>query len=331
MIREVGKKITVLILFVALALISQKISAQISIGDDMSKISYERPSEYVIGGITVSGVEFVNENVIIMLSQLDIGAKIKVPGDDVTGAIRKLWEQGLFESIRITATKIQGNKIFLDINLTERPRLSKFSFDGIRKAEADDIREKINLSRGDVVTDHLLIRTKNIITEHYASKGFLNADVTFKEKPNKNVDNFEDLTIFIKKNKKVKIGEINIRGNKEISDNSLYSAMKETKKRGTFNPLVPLGPLLLDMTYDVATLKFKKLQDDIANYISSNYKVNIMKGSKYIEQSYEDDLNLIVQKYNKMGYRDAHIINDSIYKIDNQRGKTVYDFGLPRL
>ncbi len=317
MIREFGKKIILFILFVSLTLVFQEVNAQINIGDDLSNINYERPSEYIIGGITVSGAEFANENVIIMLSQLDLGTKIKVPGDAVTGAIRKLWDQGLFESIRITATKIQGNKIFLDINLKERPRLSKFSFDGIRKAEADDIREKINLSRGDVVTDHLLIRTINIIEEHYASKGFLNADITIKEKSNKKVDNFEDLTIFIKKNKKVKIGQINFLGNEVLTDAKLSSTMKETKERGTFNPLNPFGFLLIDVLLDIVTFQFDKVQDDIANYGSRNFQVNIMKSSKFIEASFQDDLNLIVQKYNKMGYRDAHIISDSVYKINN--------------
>jgi len=318
MIKEIGKKIATLLFITTFVLLSPMAWSQINIGDDLSTINYERPSEYVIGGITVSGAEFVNEHVIIMLSELDLGTKIKVPGDKITGAIRKLWSQGLFENISITATKIQGNKIFLDIHLLEKPRLSKFSFDGIRKAEADDIREKINLSRGDVLSEHLLIRTRNIIKEHYASKGYLNTEVTFKEKPNKKMDNFEDLTIGIKKNKKVKIGEINIYGNEEVSDGKIYSTMKETKKRGYFNPLNPLGPLVFDLTADAATLKFKKFQDDIANYVSDNYKVNIMKGSKYIESNYKDDLNLIVAKYNQMGYRDAHITSDSVYTIDKQ-------------
>lgn len=312
-----GKKTITLFTAIILAVLPFVGFGQISIGDDLSKISYERPSEYVVGGITVSGVEFLDKNVIIMLSELDLGSKIKVPGDKITGAIKKLWNQGMFENISITATQIQGNKIFLDIYLKERPRLSKFSFSGIRKAEADDIREKINLSRGDVVTDHLLIRTKNIIKNHYADKGYLNSEVEITQKPNEKADNFEDLSISIKKNKKVKIDVINIYGNKEVTDASLKSAMKETKQKGVFNPLKPLGPLVIDMTTDVATLRFKKLQDDVANYISENYKINIMKGSKYIESEFKNDLNMIVQKYNKMGYRDAHIIKDSIYKIGN--------------
>jgi len=163
-----------------------------------------------------------------------------------------------------------------------------------------------------------MIRTINIIKEHFADKGFLNTEARIKEKQNKQLENFEDLTIIIKKNKKVKIGAINIYGNTVLTDANIYSTMKETKKRGTFNPLNPFGFLMIDMILDIVTLQFDKLQDDIANYSVENYQINIMKGSKYIEESFEDDLNLIVQKYNKMGYRDAHIIKDSVYKINNQ-------------
>ena len=317
--KKIGIRFTIFFIATVFALLPFLTKAQISIGDDLSRINYERPSEYVIGGITVSGVEYLDKNVIIMLSELDLGAKIKVPGDEITGAIRKLWNQGMFESISISATEIQGNKIFLDINLKERPRLAKFSFTGVRKAEADDLREKINLTRGDVVTEHLIIRSENIIKKHYAAKGFYNTEVKITQKANNKVENFEDLNISIKKNRKVKIAEINIIGNKELTDGSIQGAMKETKKKGVFNPLNPLGPLVLDMVYNTVTLKPKKVADNVADYIRDNYKINIMKGSKYIESDYKEDLNLIVQKYNKLGYRDAHIINDSVYRIDNTK------------
>ena len=137
------------------------LQAQISINSDLSKIDYSHPKEYTLGGITVSGVKYLDKNVILMLSDLEVGKKIKVPGDDITTAIRNLWDQGLFDNITITATKIEGNTIFLDIFLKERPRLNKFSFSGIRKTEADDIRKKINLTRGDVITTNLKKRKKN--------------------------------------------------------------------------------------------------------------------------------------------------------------------------
>jgi outer membrane protein insertion porin family len=317
MIRIVGKAISSLMVLVML-LMSFHAKAQISIGDDLSKIDYEHPSDYTIGGVEVKGIEFLDKNVIIMLSELEVGKKISIPGDNVTSAIRKLWGQGLFDNISITASRIQGNKVFLSINLKERPRLAKFSFTGIRKSEADDIREKINITRGDVVTDHLMIKTKRIIKDYYSEKGFLNADIVFDEKADKTHENFEDLVIHITKNRKVKIKYIHIIGNSEFSKESILSAMKETRARGTFSPLDSLGPLTINLVRDVATLKFDKFRDDFVGYFKENYKVNIFKGSKFIEKNYKSDLNLIITKYNKKGYRDAQIISDSVYKVDNE-------------
>ena len=210
MLKAVGKILNRITIITSLLLFAVVSNAQISIGNDLSRISYDSPTDYIIGGIEVEGVEYLDENVIVMLSDLEVGERIKVPGDDITSAIRRLWEQGLFDNISIVATDIKANKIFLKIVMHERPRLSKFSFEGIRKTEADDIREKINLSRGDVVTEHLLIRTKNIIRDFYSGKGFLNSEVIITEKPDKRNLNFVDLSINIKKNRKVKISVINI-------------------------------------------------------------------------------------------------------------------------
>lgn len=292
-------------------------NAQINIGDDLSKINYERPIDYLIGDIEVEGIKYLDKNVIIMLSQLEVGERVKIPGEKITKAIRKLWDQGLFDNISITATKFEAGKVYLKIYLKERPRLSKFSFDGIRKSEADDIREKINLSRGEVVTDHLLIRTTNIIKDFYADKGFLNAEVEIREKPDQAQENFEDLLIKIRKNRKVKIKYIDIVGNHDLSDEAVRGAMKETKTKGVFNPLDSLGPLVINMTEDAIRFKFKEFRDDFLKYWTDNYKIRIFKGSKYIEPEYKDDLDLIVAKYNKKGYRDAHITGDSIIRLDD--------------
>lgn len=293
-------------------------SAQISIGNDLSKINYASPTEYVIGGITVSGIEYLDKNVIIMLSDLEVGKKVRVPGDKISGAIRKLWEQGLFDDIRITAVDIKGDKIFLDIYLKERPRLNKFSFSGVKKTAADDIREKINLTRGDVVTEHLKIRTANIIKDYYRDKGYLNTEVKIEESTDKKSKNFINLAIQIKKNNKVKIEHINIYGNKALSADAVRSAMKETKERGHLNPLDSLGPTIITMAEHALRFQFKKIPEDLAHFFVTNYKVKIFKGSKFIESDYKDDLKKIVEKYNKKGYRDAHIVSDSVYKINNE-------------
>ncbi len=292
--------------------------AQIDIGDDLSKINYDHPVDYYIGGIEVVGVKYFDKNVIIMLSQLEVGERIKVPGEAITSAIRKLWSQGLFDNIKITASKIEGGKIYLKLYVQERPRLSKFSFDGIRKSEADDIREKINLTRGDVVTDHLMIRTINIIKDYYADKGFLNTDVSIREKPDKAQENFEELVIKIRKKKKVRIEYIDIVGNKDLSDDAVKGAMKETKVKGNFNPLDSIGPLIINLGGDALRFKFKKFRDDLLDYFTENYRIRLFKGSKYIETNYKDDLDLIIAKYNKKGYRDAHITGDSIIRVNDQ-------------
>ena len=106
--------------------------AQIQVGNDLSEVDYSFPREYEIGGITVTGVQYVDPAVVVMLSGLNVGMKIKVPGDKISEAIRRLWEQGLFEDIQITYTQKIAGKIFLNIDMKERPRISKFSLKGFK-------------------------------------------------------------------------------------------------------------------------------------------------------------------------------------------------------
>ncbi len=287
--------------------------AQIQIGSDVSSIDYSSPKDYEIGGITVSGIQYLDPQVLIMLSGLSVGQTVKVPGDKITEAIRKLWDQGLFENVNITATSIQGGKVFLNIDLRERPRVSRFSFEGIRKSEADDIRAKINLTRGDVATDHLFMRISNIIKDHFSEKGFLNTQVEIKQEKDEDRENYISLIIDVDKNTKVRIGSINISGNESFTDEQVRSAMRETKEMGAFNPLDPLGPLVVNTATDLLRLKPLRALQGIEAYFTDNYRVRILKSSKYIENNYDEDKVLIVNKYNSKGYRDAKVVNDSAY------------------
>ena len=151
--------------------------AQINIGDNLSNISYERPVEYEIGGITVEGIQNLDKNAIVILSGLNIGDKIMIPGEEISKAITKLWAQNLFADIHIDVDKIMGTNIFLEIHLEELPRLSKFGFKGASKSEVDKIREKVELVRGKIVTEHLT-KEKKFYRIFKASK-FL--DKAFKE------------------------------------------------------------------------------------------------------------------------------------------------------
>ena len=166
--RPIPTKPILLLLFVLL--FAGKFSlAQIRIGDDLSEIDYNDPQTYEIAGITVEGTKYVDPNVLAMLSGLRVGNEITVPGDDISEAIRKIWDQGMFEDVAINATNIVAGRIFLQIVVQEKPRVSKFSFNGIKKSEADDIRNIINLSRGDIATNHLATKTRRIIEDFPAS------------------------------------------------------------------------------------------------------------------------------------------------------------------
>ncbi|MCR5013540.1 MAG: BamA/TamA family outer membrane protein [Bacteroidales bacterium] len=307
-----------LILLVMALLTGNTTYAQIKIGDDLSDIDYMNPKEYEIAGITVDGTQYVDPNVLSMLSGLRVGKTVKVPGDDFSMAIRKIWDQGMFEDVAINATNIIGDQIFLQIVVKERARVSKFSFNGIKKSEADDIRNKINLSRGDIATNHLETKTRRIIEDYFADKGFLNAEVDIQQVPDTTRENYVDLVINVDKGHKVKIGEINITGNENLSDVQILSSMKETKQKGIFNPLDPLGPAVINTLANVFTLKPLAAINTVEEYFYENYRPRIFKSSKFLENNYRDDKQHIIEKYNSKGYRDAIIVRDSVYPIDDR-------------
>ena len=292
--------------------------AQIQIGDDLSEIDYSSPREYEIGGIVVDGAKYVDGSMLSMIADLRVGNTIKIPGDDISRAIRKIWEQGLFEDVAINATNFVGNKVFLQICIKERPRVSKFSFKGIKKSEADDIRNKINLSRGDIATDHLLTKTTRIIESYYFEKGYNNVDIDIQQVADTARENYIDMQIYINKGPKVKIGKINVIGNEHLADGQILAAMKDTKQRGHFDPLSPLGPLVVNTVADVITLKPLRAITGVEEYFYDNYRPRIFKASKFLESNYVDDKKHIIEKYNAKGYRDARIVRDSVYRIDDK-------------
>ncbi len=317
-----------LLVFVSLIFVPFLANAQSKEGQLLSEISYDHPQKFIIGGIDVSGKNYLDKSVVVMLSDLEEGEKIKVPGDEITSAIRNLWNQGLFDDVRIIATKVTGDTIYLNIYLHEKPKLNKYTYTGIKKSAQDDLKDKINITSDDVVSRHLIIRTENIIKNYFRDKGYLNAQVNITEKeagPRKSHKEFVDLIINVKKNKKVKIGVINIYGNHAFSAEKVKSAMKDTREKGYFNPLNPLGALVVDLTADAATLRFKKFRDDLVGYALKNYHVQIFKSSKFISPKFQDDLHKIVEEYNSAGYRDAQVVKDSIFKIDKSNiGINIY-------
>ncbi len=307
-----------ILLFFALLLAGNTALAQIQVGDDLSEIDYSRPKEYEIGGIVVEGAKYVDASMLSMIAGLSVGNDIKIPGDDIASAIRKIWDQGLFEDVSINVTDFVGGKVFLQIVIKERPRVSKFSFKGIKKSEADEIRNKINLSRGDIATDHLLTKTQRIIENYYYEKGFLNANIDIEQVADTARESYVDMIINVEKGSKVKIGKINVIGNDNLSESQILAAMKETKQRGHFDPLTPLGPMVVNTLANVVTLKPLKAITGVEEYFFDNYRPRIFKASRFDEDDYKDDKKKIIDKYNSKGYRDAIIVRDSVYRIDDR-------------
>lgn len=261
--------------------------SQITIGGEEEIIlDYNRPKEYEIGGITVVGVRFLDNFALVKLTGLEVGDKIQVPGDKISGAIKKLWVQGLFDDIAINIRKVDGNLIFLEVVLKERARLSRFSFSGIKKTEADEIREKIKLVSGKVLNDNLLNNTENLIKKYYADKGYLNAKVELIQSPDSLLLNSVMLKIKIDRNERVKIAEIKITGNKELSAKKIKKLMKETKERAVYK---------------------------------------IFTSSKYQEKLYNEDKLAIIERYNELGFRDAKIVRDTVYDINKKMLKIEMD------
>ena len=247
--------------------------------DNLDVLNYDTPKEYEIGGITVTGTKHLDRKVLIMLSGLSVGDKITLPGDQTGTAIKKLWKQGLFSDISISATRIQGELVFLNFHFEERPRLSKFSFPKTKKGEADDLRDKIKLSKGKVLTEHLKITTRAKVLDYYRDKGYLNTTVELSQKTDSTLKNSAMLIILIDKKEKVKINEIKISGNVAFTAKKVRRMLKDTKQKTPYN---------------------------------------IFANSKFLEESYEADKLKVIEEYNDKGYRDAKIVSDTIYNHDEK-------------
>ena len=242
-------------------------------------IDYSRPQKYVIADISVSGVEFLQKEVLLSISGFTIGQTITVPGNDITNVVEKFWTQGLFSDVKITATKIEAGLIWLDIYLKERPRMSRLTMHGLKKSESTDLTEKLNVRAGSQVTDDLLNNIRRIIRVHFIDKGFMNTDINIVQKDDTARFNMVSLDVIVEKNDRVKIEDIIFAGNENYSDKRLRKLLKDTKKKS----------------------------------------INFFKASKLIKKKFEDDKKKLIEFYNENGFRDASILSDSIIRVSDDR------------
>jgi outer membrane protein insertion porin family len=307
------KKICTLIILLFICFTTK---AQIII-DDKGFIDYTSPKNYEIQKLSFSGVHYTDTNICKLLTGLYVGETLQIPGEKITDAVQNLWKQGLFDDIKILANKIEENKIWLEIQLKEHPRLiaAPLFSSNIKKSDVDDLRAKINLTKGDVITNNTIIRTKDIIRNHFIDKGFYNVEVKINEVIDSTSSKYTSkLNIDINKHKKVRIRKINFSGNNMVSSLKLKRLMKKTREKTYFNPLMGSDTLLYQ---SIKKLFFKdsvSIEENFMNYIGSRIVLRIFKASKFLREEYEKDKLALIDKYNELGFRDSKILADTIVK-----------------
>lgn len=240
--------------------------------EELPEIDYNSPKEYTIAAISISGNNNYDEYVLIGYSGLKVGQKIIVPSDVTSTVVQRFWKQGLFTNVRLEIAGIQGNNIWLNIHLDQRPKISEINFTGAKKKEKEELEKSIGISKGSQITPYLIDKAKKVITDYYHDKGYYYARVSVVPREEDGTETIVDIKI--EKGNKIKVNHIYFTGNQELSDKKLDRAMKKTNDK--------------------------------------NNILNIFRNKKFIPFEYENDKKLLIEKYNELGYRDAVIVADSV-------------------
>ncbi|MFC4817923.1 MULTISPECIES: outer membrane protein assembly factor BamA [unclassified Flavobacterium] len=258
-----------LVLFFLLLSASTAVKAQ-------DRLAFDQGKTYILKKVTVTGKVSYNEQTIVTFAGLQKGQSLTVPGEEISNSIKKLWKLGFYNNVNYYVDKIEGDSISLELNLNELPKLKEVKFVGVKKGAIEGLIKDNSLTPEKIVNENLLTTTKYYIENKYKKEGFYNTKVNISTVDDTTSINHVNMVVNVDKGDKVKIKEININGNKQLTDKKVLKAMKNTKEKSPLNPL------------------------------------KLFKGSKFIRDKYKEDLNSIVEKYKEKGYRDARIISDSV-------------------
>ena len=237
------------------------------------RVPFDQGREYILADIKVIGKISYNEQTVVTFAGLEKGQKITVPGEEISSAIKKLWKLGLFNEIDTYINRIDGDSIFIDMHISELPKLSEVKIQGVKKSKVEGLIKDNSLTKGKIVNENLITTTKNYIENKYKKDGFYNTKVVITTIPDTTAGNEVKMLVNIDKGSKVKVSSIEVNGNDKLSDSRIRKAMKNTRTR---------------------------------------FPLRFWKGSKYIKEKYTEDLENIVSVYKEKGYRDARIVSDSI-------------------
>ncbi len=285
--------------------------------DDKIALSYANPREFEIADIEVIGLETLDKNAFISLSGLKVGDKVRIPSQTTSNAIKKLWRMGIIGNVSLYISKVEGDKVYLVLELAERPRLTRFFLKGVNKTQESDIKENLDLIKGKIVSDAILKNAELTVKDYFVDKGFLNTSVRIEQQKDSIVTSGVLLNIYVDKRSKVRINRIKFNGNSDISDDKLRSKFKKTNERLRFDVFQDAFALAKSTTpksaWNFLTKTNETSFEDVKEYFGESVNVNFFKTSKFMKDEFKEDKNKLIAYYNKRGYRDARVISDSIY------------------
>ena len=248
-------------------------------------ISYAgTPRTCEIGGIAVEGVEGYEDYVLAGLSGLTVGQEVELPGSQITEAVKRYWRNGLFSKVKITADSIVGNKVYLCIHLGMRPRIKNINYNGIKKAEREDMEAKLGMVKGMSLTRNIIDRAKILAKKYFDDKGYKNAEIEIVQ--HEDASGQVTLDVNIDKKDKMKVHELIFQGNEKLTNAKIKGSMFS---KGAFGKIHEAG-------------KF----------------TNLFKAKKFTDERYKEAKQALIEKYNELGFRDATIIEDSVYSFDDK-------------
>ncbi|MDX5479340.1 MAG: BamA/TamA family outer membrane protein [Cyclobacteriaceae bacterium] len=284
---------------------------------DIMELNYSKPQKFRIAEIKAVGLATLDEVAVISLSGLRVDDEISVPGDEISTALKKLWGQGIIGDVKILVTKVEGNDIYLLLELTERPRFSRVEFTGINKTQEGELKDKVKI-RGRVVRDDVLSTSQRAIRQYFVDKGFLNTEVKVIQERDTTLPNSVKIRFDVDPKSKVKINKINIYGNEEISDKKIKSKLKGTKEHPRLHFFRELASRLSNTTPKTAkeAIVYRNVVSDeeVKEYFNQNFKLNFFSASKYVAKDFKEDKEKVIGYFNSQGYRDAVILSDSTYR-----------------
>jgi outer membrane protein insertion porin family len=295
----------------------------------MNILNAKTPRKYIIQDIKVTGARLFDPAIVISVSGLAVGDEVTLPGGDAFAkAINRLWTQNMFTNINVYITKLEGRNIWVEIVAQERPMLSDFKFKGVKKNEADELRDKVGVYQNRVVTDNMRLNAIENIRKYFIEKGYMTVTVVINELSDpKNAGK----TIFefdVNKGRKVKIDNIHFFGQETVTEQQLKSKLKGTKEMSKFT----LYPPPVKSPYgEIKTQSFKEFWKDkgylspskIRDYVEPWFRFKMFANAKFNEKKYKEDREKVLTYLNSLGFRDAQIVADTQYL--NSRGNLNVD------